>query len=197
MSRAINTPPLVWHCTAGFSGIEAIEAFWHRPTNQNGLGWRGKGYLCIIDMQGDIWWLWDNVPRVGGYRKEYNPKAWEFVTNGVGGFNSRILNAATIGGVRNTGTSQRPVWVAVDTRNEKQIKAQYEVYHLYFEWLKQNGGDLSKSATWGHRDFSKDKNNNGAIESWERIKECPSYDVREHFRWLFNANGPINHLPKY
>lgn len=29
----------------------------------------------------------------------------------------------------------------------------------------------------GHRDISPDTNNNGVIDHFERIKECPCYDV--------------------
>lgn len=29
----------------------------------------------------------------------------------------------------------------------------------------------------GHQDISPDKNNNGKVDPWERIKECPCYDV--------------------
>lgn len=34
----------------------------------------------------------------------------------------------------------------------------------------------------GHRDFSPDKNGNGKVDPWERIKECPCFDVIEWWR---------------
>ena len=181
MSRAINNPALVWHCSAGFSGVEAIENFWHRPTAQGGLGWRAKGYGIIIDLEGQIWYLHRNSAPAGGYSLEYTDSAFEFVTNGVRGFNSNIVNACTIGGVERVGN----VWRAKDTRNDEQKKAQLIVTKQYFDWLQRNGGQPSQAKAFGHRDFSRDTNGNGVIDSWERIKECPSYDVIPEFGWLF------------
>jgi N-acetyl-anhydromuramyl-L-alanine amidase AmpD len=34
----------------------------------------------------------------------------------------------------------------------------------------------------GHRDFSPDKNRNGKVDPWERIKECPCFDAIEWWR---------------
>ena len=43
--------------------------------------------------------------------------------------------------------------------------------------LKDNGKDITKNVgIVGHRDFSPDKDKNGIIASWERIKECPCFD---------------------
>lgn len=187
MSRAKKTPPLVWHCTAGFSGVEAIESFWHRPKAQGGLAWFAKGYVAIIELDGTIWWLWDNTNKVGGYKKVFNPKAFEFITNGVLGFNEDIVNVATIGGVENIGTPQKPNWKAKDTRTPEQKASQLVVTDLYFKWLSDNGGDVTKAMARGHRDYSKDKNGNGVIDANERNKECPSYDVWTEFRWLFQT----------
>lgn len=196
MSRAKSNPWFVWHCSAGFAGVESIEAYWGNPKSKGGLGWNSKGYCVIIDMDGTIWWLHSNTNKVGGYRKEYNPKCWEFVTNGVAGFNSKIVNACTIGGIENTGTKQKPIWKSKDTRTEAQKKAQYEVMNLYFEWLKENGGDYKAVQIDGHYNYSTDSNRNGKIDKWERIKECPSYDANEEFRWLTkSATNPGNKLP--
>lgn len=40
----------------------------------------------------------------------------------------------------------------------------------------------------GHRDYSPDKNGNGIIESFERIKECPCFEVRD---WLASGMQPV------
>ena len=195
MTRAKNTPPLVWHCTAGFSGVTSIENFWHRPKAQGGLAWFAKGYVAIIKLDGNIWWLWENTNKIGGYRKEFNPKAFDFITNGVRGFNQDIINVATIGGVENVGTTQKPIWKAKDTRTPQQKASQLVVIDHYFKWLQANGGDVTKAMTKGHRDYSKDTNGNGVIDSWERIKECPSYDVWPEFRWLFKTSQNKFKLP--
>lgn len=192
MSRAKKNPNFVWHCTAGFSGVAAIENFWH-----NTLGWNSKGYLAIIELDGTIWWLHRNSKgKTSGYSKEFNPNCFEFVTNGVKGFNEGIVNAATIGGVENAGTAKHPIWRAKDTRTDEQKASQLVVLHHYFEWLKANGGDVSKISIDGHYHYSTDKNRNGIIDTWERIKECPSYDAKEEFRWLLIRKGnTANQLP--
>lgn len=186
MSRAINTPHFVWHCSAGFSPVEDIERFW-----KINLGWKHKGYCVIIDLDGTKWWLWDNTAK-NGYKKEFTEKAFEFVTNGVQGFNYKIVNGCTIGGVEKVNGK----YIAKDTRTDAQKKAQLEVLDLYFKWLKNNGGNIEKTQIEGHRDYSKDKNGNGKIDSWERIKECPSYDAIDEFKWLIvNKDNPGNILP--
>ncbi len=63
--------------------------------------------------------------------------------------------------------------------------------------LKANGKDVTKDLGYvGHRDFSIDKNKNGVIESFERNKECPSFDIIgsvEHF--LYSSADRFNKLP--
>lgn len=193
MSRATSNPNFVWHCTAGFAGVTAIENFWH-----NTLGWKSKGYFAIIELDGTIWWLHRNSKgQTSGYSKEFNEKCFEFVTNGVKDFNEGIVNAATIGGVENVGTKSHPIWRAKDTRTDEQKASQLVVLHHYFEWLKANGGDVSKISIDGHYHYSVDKNRNGIIDTWERIKECPSYDAKEEFRWLLvTSENKANQLPK-
>lgn len=197
MSRATSNPNFVWHCTAGFAGVTAIENFWHRPKKQKGLGWNAKGYAAIIELDGTIWWLHRNSKgNTTGYSKEFNEKCFEFITNGVKGFNKGIVNAATIGGVENVGTEKHPIWRAKDTRTEEQKASQLVVLYNYFVWLKNNGGDASKISIDGHYHYSVDKNRNGKIDTWERIKECPSYDAKEEFKWLLSSDMiKANKLP--
>lgn len=176
MSRALTTPTLTWHCTAGFSLPPAIQRYWHED-----LKWNSKGYLSITELNGTTWWLWKNSKGLDGYSKEFNPKAFEFFTNGVRGQNTKIVSCATIGGVENKGTAKHPKWVAKDTRTPEQKAEQIRINELYFDWLKKNGGNIQKAEILGHRDWSPDKNGNGIIDSWERIKECPSYDAIPEF----------------
>jgi len=41
----------------------------------------------------------------------------------------------------------------------------------------------------GHRDTFPDKNGNGKVDPWERLKECPCFDVKPEFSSFLN---PIN-----
>jgi len=193
MSRAIKNPDFVWHCTAGFSGVTAIENFWH-----NTLDWKSKGYFAIIELDGTIWWLHRNSKgKTTGYSKEFNANCFEFITNGVAGYNKGIVSAATIGGVENVGTAKHPIWRSKDTRTDQQKASQLIVLDKYFEWLKQEGGNIKKIGIYGHYHYSVDKNKNGIIETWERIKECPSYDAQEEFKWLLiTSENKANTLPK-
>ena len=55
---------------------------------------------------------------------------------------------------------------------------------MAIKWVEDNGGSKSKLTIKGHRDVSPDKNKNGIIESWERIKECPSFDAIPEYKNL-------------
>ncbi|MGZ9736794.1 hypothetical protein ACXX80_15730, partial [Flavobacterium sp. GNP002] len=105
-------------------------------------------------------------------------------SNGVLGFNSQIINICYIGGVENKGTPKSPVWNAKDTRTEAQKVALETCIKEAQEWLQKNK-NTNKIIIQGHRDFSPDKNKNGIIESWERIKECPSFDAKNEYNEKF------------
>ena len=45
-------------------------------------------------------------------------------------------------------------------------------YHFY---IRKDG----RSVVCGHRDLSPDLNGNGRIDPHERLKECPSYSIKE------------------
>jgi N-acetylmuramoyl-L-alanine amidase len=197
MSRAPLIKHCSLHCSAGFSPIENIESFWHRPRSQGGLAWDNKGYNAIVDLQGRPWYLTINNGRPGGYSMEYNPICWEFVTNGIQGFNRICNHIGYIGGVENVGTARNPIWKAKDTRTDNQKAGILESIYNWQKWMLDNGGDLSSCTIPGHRDFSKDSNGNGVIEPWERNKECPSFDAIPEYRWLMvNSKNNANQLPK-
>ncbi len=63
---------------------------------------------------------------------------------------------------------------AADTRTMHQREAMKNLIHI----LKKEFPDAK---VVGHRDLSPDKNYNGIIDPWERIKECPCFEVREEF----------------
>lgn len=197
MSRAKNIRNHFHHCTAGFAKVPAIEEFWARPKSRGGLGWKGKGYNYIVDLDGTTYWLRRKANGELYYSLEYNEETWEIVVNGVLGFNDSSVSGSYIGGVQNIGTKEKPKWIGVDTRTEHQKTSMFKATTNWIEWMNKNGGDLSKSLICGHRDASVDKNGNGKIESWERIKECPCYDVIPEYRWLLQTSVNLaNGLPK-
>ena len=146
------------HCSAGFGKRESIEAFWKTK------GWKSPGYHRLIEVDGTIHKLLD----------------FSKTSNGVLGFNEQTINICYVGGVENKGTAQKPIWKAKDTRTEAQKTAIKSCIKEAQEWLKNNA-NTNKIIIQGHRDFSPDLNKNGIIESWERIKECPSFDAKKEY----------------
>ena len=179
MRSAKDIMALVWHCTAGFGDVRSIEDFW-----RDKLGWkRSKGYVVIIEQDGTKWYLKSNTEKYG-YTKDPTECDWLAVTNGVLGYNDLLMNMSYIGGVNKDNYK-----IAEDTRTEPQKASMFEVTHEAIMWLKRNGKDTTFNFDiWGHRDFSKDKNQNGVIEPWERIKECPSFEVMEEYGWITGTN---------
>jgi len=147
------------HCSAGFGKLPSIEAFWKSK------GWKSPGYHRLIDVDGTI----------------HNLLAFSKTSNGVLGFNEQTINICYIGGVENIGTTKKPIWKADDTRTEAQKTAIKTCIIEAEHWLQQNG-NTNKIIIQGHRDFSPDLNKNGIIESWERIKECPSFDAKKEYQ---------------
>jgi N-acetylmuramoyl-L-alanine amidase len=114
---------------------------------KNALGWKAPGYHVIVEPNGTAHEL-QNIA---------SP------TNGVRGFNSNSIHISYIGGVDVNGK-------ALDNRTPEQKKV---IREYLLKWKKQ----FPKSKIKGHRDFSPDKNGNGRVDPWERIKECPSFDA--------------------
>ena len=63
-------------------------------------------------------------------------------------------------------------------------------------WLHENGNDLQNVMIVGHYHFSNDKNKNGTIESWERIKECPSFDAYKEYEDMMLKENVMYHKLK-
>lgn len=190
MSRAKNIKGIVYHCSAGYAGVKGIEAFWRRP-KPAGPGWRGKGYSIIIELDGTTWYLKDPYA-VNGYSKDPADLNLEAITNGVRGHNSDYISICTIGGVEPDNVTK-----AKDTRTPQQIGALHSATQLVIKWLGENEKDLTKDfGIYGHREFSKDSNGNGVIEPWERIKECPSWDViGSEFHYVYSSKDRYSQLP--
>lgn len=119
-------------------------------------GWKSPGYHYYIDYDGKVTQL----------------APLSEVTNGVLGHNAETVHIAYRGGVDKTNVKK-----AMDTRTPEQKEAIICTIHQIRMELKK-----PKMPVKGHRDFSPDKNGNGVIESWERIKECPSFDAMPEYR---------------
>ena len=110
-------------------------------------GWKAPGYHYVVDAQGQVCQL----------------LSVEQIANGVYGYNKNSIHIAYMGGIDANGK-------ASDNRTPEQKKALREIV----ESVHKHCPD---AAVLGHRDISPDKNGNGIVDPWERIKECPSFDV--------------------
>ncbi len=157
------------HCSAGYGDVASIQRFWKQT-----LGWKSPGYHVLIDLDGKKHYLQDfNKP-----------------TNGVRSYNGETLHVSYIGGVDPNDYTK-----AVDTRTPDQKKAILEVIIEMITYLKENGKDVTHELmVLGHRDFSPDQNGDGVIASWERIKECPSFNAIDEYEWI-GATNQIQLLP--
>ena len=115
-------------------------------------GWRNPGYHVVITPDGKCHQLLD----------------YEKVSNGVQGYNSNSINVAYMGGIDANGK-------AVDNRTDAQKASLVKL-------LKELKGRYPKAEIMGHRDISPDKNGNGKVDSWERIKECPCFDAIPEYK---------------
>lgn len=156
MPRPEQIKGIVIHCTAGFGDIRSIKRFW-----KNNLGWRSPGYHRVINEKGKI----------------YKLANYEDYTNGVKGFNDEYIHIAYIGGV-----DPEDYNIAKDTRTKQQKLMLQHCISDVMIWLEDNNINPEVDfCVIGHRDFSPDQNGDGAIASWERIKECPSFDAMHEY----------------
>lgn len=142
---------LVVHCSASGqkTKVKDIQAYW-----KNVLKWKSPGYHVIVEADGTA--------------HELQPI--ELPSNGVAGYNSKIINISYIGGIDKDG-------LPVDNRTSEQ-KA------TLLRYLKKWKALFPKAKIQGHRDFSPDKNKNGIIDKWERIKECPCFNAIPEYKDL-------------
>ena len=118
-------------------------------------GWKNPGYHYVIRPEGTVFAMLDE----------------DEVSNGVQGYNSTAINVAYVGGI--TYTNKK----GVDNRTPEQKKALLKLLKIMRE-------KYPTAYIMGHRDISPDKNGNGKVDSWERIKECPCFDAMEEFKDL-------------
>lgn len=115
-------------------------------------GWKNPGYHYVVAADGAITQLLDE----------------DKVSNGVKGYNSVSINVAYIGGIDRTG---KPI----DNRTEAQKASLRSLLNLLHK-------KYPAAIIQGHRDFSFDKNGNGKVDAWERIKECPCFDAKTEYK---------------
>lgn len=148
---------IVIHCSAGFGDVESVKKYW------KSLGWNQVGYHFFIDVDGTIHIL----------------APLKLITNGVKNYNTRSVHICYQGGIKKVGDK----YIAEDTRTPEQKESILRCIKLIYAEL-ENHQAVSHIQIKGHRDFSPDKNGNGVIESWERIKECPSFDAIPEYEWI-------------
>lgn len=83
------------------------------------------------------------------------------------GYNAISLGVCYEGGLDENGK-------AADTRTPRQKEALHRLVH---ELLQR----YPEAKVVGHRDLSPDTNYNGIVDPWERIKECPCFEVIGEF----------------
>ncbi|MBR0166153.1 MAG: N-acetylmuramoyl-L-alanine amidase [Prevotella sp.] len=140
------------HCTAS----------WQHNTTEASLreefrkkGWANPGYHYVIKTDGNIIQL----------------MAESKVANGVYGYNKNSIHVAWIGGIKYNDNKKI---MSYDNRTPEQKAALFDL--LVKLKLKYKDAQIM-----GHRDISPDLNNNGVIDPWERIKDCPCFDAMEEY----------------
>lgn len=142
------------HCTATSqkARVESIRRYWREHNH-----WTFPGYHYIVLPSGTIERLCED----------------RTVANGVRGYNATSIHVAYLGGITDPDSNGKPH--AIDNRTDAQRAA--------LRSLLQRLRRLYPTAQiLGHRDISPDKNHNGRVDPWERIKECPCFDAREEYK---------------
>ena len=92
------------------------------------------------------------------------------IANGVKGYNRSSIHVAWLGGIDRCG---RPT----DNRTVNQKASLFCILHKF-------ATHYPNAKILGHRDISPDLNHNGIVDPWERIKECPCFDVATEYEKL-------------
>lgn len=130
-------------------------ASWQKTTTEASLraefkknGWKNPGYHYVIMPNGSVINMLDE----------------SLVANGVKGYNATSVHVAWVGGI----DKQHPN--GIDNRTQEQKQTLIGILTV----LRKRYPDAQ---IMGHRDISPDKNENGIVDPWERIKECPCFDA--------------------
>mgnify|MGYP002536202034 CR=1 FL=1 len=114
-------------------------------------GWTAPGYHLLVFPAGSLRCIWP----------------LDRVANGARGYNATSVHVAWVGGVDASG---RPT----DNRTPAQRAALREL-------VRRLARRFPGAEIVGHRDLSPDLNGNGIVDPWERVKECPCFDVRSEY----------------
>lgn len=139
---------IVIHCSATKEGKDFTAADIDRWHRERGFN--GIGYHFVIRLDGTI---------EAGRQLEL-PGAH------TSGHNKDTIGICYIGGLDASGKAK-------DTRTDEQKEALRWLITAVRKYLPSGLGLTVK----GHRDYSPDKNGNGVIDKYERIKECPCFDA--------------------
>lgn len=148
---------IVIHCSATREGQDVTAKDITRMHIQRGFS--TIGYHYVVRLDGTI--------EEG--RAEYMEGA-HCNTSGKSGltYNKHSIGICYIGGLDRNGKEK-------DTRTPQQKEALHKL-------VKTICSRHKIKEVIGHRDTSPDKNGNGIIDSWERIKACPCFDVIPEFK---------------
>lgn len=114
-------------------------------------GFKDIGYHFVILLDGTI--------EIG--------RPLNIIGSHVSGYNTGSIGICYVGGLDYFGKPD-------DTRTNEQKESLIKLIKL----LKEN---INIKEVKGHRDFSKDLNNNGVIEKIEYIKDCPCFNAIEEY----------------
>ena len=114
-------------------------------------GFNDIGYHFIIRLDGTIE-IGRQLDKIGAH---------------VSGNNTGTIGICYIGGLNSNGKSK-------DTTTDKQKESLKNLINLL-------RGLTNAKKVLGHRDYSKDLNNNGIVEPSEFMKDCPCFDVKKEF----------------
>lgn len=152
MKPRSRTDFLVVHCSAHPPTRDIGAAEIRREHMAPPNNWRDIGYHFVIRRNGAI----------------ETGRALEDEGSHVKGFNHLSVGICLVGGIDAGGKPE-------DNFTDVQ-KATLK--GLLLTLLKK----YPKAKILGHRDFSPDTNHNGKVDPWERIKECPCFEVAEWWR---------------
>lgn len=118
-------------------------------------GWSGIGYHSVIRRNGDI----------------EEGRDYHEVGAHVKGYNSESVGVCLVGGADRDGEPENNF-----------TPEQWKSLRREIQWLRTL---FPRAMIVGHRDLSPDLNGDGIITPDERIKECPSFEVKD---WLKDNN---------
>jgi len=114
-------------------------------------GWKSPGYHYLVTTDGTVHQLLSE----------------EKAANGVKGYNAHAVHVAYMGGIGPEGQS-------TDNRSDAQKTSLRSL-------IAQLRLRYPKATVLGHRDISPDRNHNGIVDPWERIKDCPCFDAIKEY----------------